>query len=122
MKERDYQQSCEKAKLLGYEAISDPMAYRGVSFQKDGQKYILSKSHLKAKLGVTKDEQLEFLSYNVDEYNEFKDVPNAEIPRILTRKELLAIFEDCNVNEMGLRYLSDSIYLTEEGDLIDTKG
>lgn len=122
MVSNDYTESCEKAFILGYKPVPDPNAYMGVSYQRDDVKFIHFKDRLKTRLDVETDEELEALGYNVDEYNEYDGLSNADLLTELSRKELREIFGDGVANEMGLIYLADGVYMTEDGELIDTKG
>lgn len=116
-----YEESCRKAIAVGYKPIENDIAYGDIFFVKDDKKWIHHIEKLKFRLGMETDEELEELGYNCEDYYRYKDLSYQETLNCLAQKEMLEIFGDLPfVN--GMVYLSDGFYMTEDGDLIDTRG
>lgn len=117
-----YRESCEKAILLDYQAIKDPNAYLGISFVKDDKKWIHDIEALAVSLGVSTEESLEKLGYNCKDYWTYRNLSVSQIVDMIYREEMLEIFGGGVFDEFGMTYISDGVYMTEDGDLIDKKG
>ena len=119
-----YTESCEKAKVLGYkEKISD-RAYNSdhTYYEKDGLKWIYVLDKLAHKLGISESEakeKLKELGYNIDDYYAYVDIPLKDLYPLVSREELLGIFSGLPFDANGMVYLSDGMYMTEEGDIVD---
>lgn len=122
----NYEESCQKALTLDYQAIEDLKAYLGVVFVKDNLKWVHNIEALRRELGVTTDELLTELGYNVSDYYEYKNVPLDEVLVVACKNELKEIFyqlggADVFIDGCSATYLCDGVYITEDGELIDTK-
>ncbi|QPB43608.1 hypothetical protein [Rodentibacter haemolyticus] len=115
-----YQESIEKALILGYEPTEDPRAFAdGYVYKKDGVIWIITTpEQLAIKLKVS-IEELEKLGYSLDDYYEYQYLSPLETIRAAGRKEMLDIFSGLPTDAEGLVYLSDGMYMTEEGDIIE---
>lgn len=116
----DYDESCAKAVCLGYEEVDDPNAFGGKFFIKDGKIWIHKDALVKA-FPVSSIRELEEYGYNVEDYYEYAPLSLKETERLVGRKEMLNIFGDGVADDDGLIYIADGVYMTEDGDLIDTK-
>ncbi|MDQ1209789.1 hypothetical protein QE380_002712 [Acinetobacter baylyi] len=118
--------SKQRAVENGYEPFEDPEAYGGEVFVKDDCKWIHSIGRLKHKLGVVTDDELEALGYSVVDYNRFNSDEKELSRKILmesisANEEILEIFGDPSDYSGGLMYLSDGMYMDDEGNVIDGK-
>lgn len=123
----NYKESCEKAIALGYKPHKNTNAYSGIVFVKDDLKWIHSIDDLKRELGVTTDEQLIELGYNVSDYYEYAGLSLNETLARACQNELKEIFDEFSdaavfIDGCSAAYLCDGVYITEDGELIDTKG
>lgn len=112
--------SKQRAIENGYEPFEDPEAYGGEVFIKNDIKWIHSIDRLKAKLGVETDEELEHLGYSTKDYYRFNSDEEEYAP-VRVRLEMLDIFGDPSDYLGGLMYLSDGMYMDDEGNIIDGK-
>ena len=118
--------SKQRAIENGYEPFEDPEAYGGEVFVKDDRKWIHSIGRLKHKLGVVTEGELEALGYSVADYNRFNSDEKefslkVVMDSISANEELLEIFGDPSEYPGGLMYLSDGMYMDDEGNIIDGK-
>ncbi len=118
----NYEESCKKASFIGYESKPDPDAYNGVAYiNKDGKIWIHDIEALKLKLGV-KDKELEALNYNTEDYYKYERISFEKIKALASQEEMLEIFGDLIFEEIspcGMGYISDGVYISQSGDLID---
>lgn len=90
---------------LGFSGIKDPCAYRGYSYTKGGKKFIFNAPALKAEMRVSSDAQLVALGYDTDTYQ-----------KIEISEELSMIFDDFELDESGMHYLSDGMSLVRDSE------
>lgn len=123
----NYKESCEKAQALGYESVEDVKAFLGTVYVKDSLKWIHCIEALRRELGVTTDQLLEELGYNINDYYEYRNVPLDEVQVVACRRELQDMFDCLSdaavfIDGDSVTYLCDGLYITEDGELIDKKG
>lgn len=123
MNERDYQESCKKAEFLGYKPIPDPKAYREIAHINDDKKiWIHDIIALAIKLKAKTEEELILFNYNVEDYYKYRKLTFEQTTVLACQEEMLEMFGDCPFDESGMTYLSDGMYMTESGNIIDMKG
>ena len=115
--------SKKRAMENGYEPFEDPDAYGGEVFVKDDRKWIHSIGRLKHKLGVVTDSELDALGYSVADYNLFNSDEKefslkVALGTVSAECELLEIFGDPSDYPDGLIYLSDGMYMDEDGNIV----
>ena len=59
------------------------------------------------------------LNYNVEDYYKYRKLTFEQTTTLTCQEEM---FDDCPFDESGMAYLSDGVYMTENGDIIDMKG
>lgn len=108
----DYKTSVELALHLGYEEVSDPHAFKGCYFIKDGKKWIHDIEALMGHLGVIQFSDLEKLGYGLNNYHSYKNHSNE-----MARQEMQSIYEDITHCDGEATYLSDGMWLLPDGTL-----
>ncbi|HHE9474311.1 hypothetical protein MY738_05580 [Haemophilus influenzae] len=107
----NYEESCKKASFIGYESKPDPDAYNGVAYiNKDGKIWI---------------HDIEALNYNTEDYYKYEGISFEKIKALASQEEMLEIFGDLIFEEIspcGMGYISDGVYISQSGDLIDKEG
>lgn len=108
----NYRKSVELALALGYEEVEDSNAYKGSYFIKNDKKWIHDISALKSKLGVSSNEELESLGYDVDNYHKYKDYTDK-----MAENEMVQIYDAITHLQGEATYLSDGMWLLPDGTL-----
>lgn len=108
----NYGKSVELALAKGYQEIADPHAYRGVCFVKDGLIWIHDIEALKNSLGLTSNEDLQKMNYDVEAYQKYKDYTNE-----MADKEMQMLYGNLCVEVGEPVYLMDGMYLFPDGSI-----
>lgn len=115
----NYKESCEKAEFIGYEPKEDLQAYNGIAYiNDDGKIWIHDIDALSEKLGV-KVEELEALNYNVEDYYKYEGLSLKATMDLCCKEEALSIFGGLPLDGDGLVYISDGMYMTKDGDIVE---
>ena len=107
-----YEKSVELALALKYERVPDPSAYKGCYFIKNNKKWIHNIKALKTKLGVSSNEDLENLDYDVENYHAYKNHTNKMVDN-----EMVQIYEAITHLDGEATYLMDGMWLLPDGTM-----
>lgn len=98
----------KRALSMGFEKVLDDRGYdSGAYYVKDSKKWIFDIVALKQKQGVTSDDELKNLGYDVDTYNLVKNESN----------ELAEFYQDIAVEDGEPMYLEGRVYLYPDGSI-----
>ncbi|WP_312383581.1 hypothetical protein [Atlantibacter subterraneus] len=98
----------KRALSMGFEKVLDDRGYdSGAYYFKDGKKWIFDIVALKQKQGVTSDDELKNLGYDVDTYNLLKNESN----------ELAELYQDIAVEDGEPMYLEGGVDLYPDGSI-----
>ncbi|WP_338464456.1 hypothetical protein [Franconibacter daqui] len=104
----------EKALSMGFEKVIDDRGYdSGAYYIKDGKKWIFDIVALKQKQGVTSDEELQNLGYDVDTYNYLENEPSSTNGP----NEMAELYQDIAFEDGEPMYLEGGLYLYPDGSI-----
>lgn len=119
-----YEESCQKAELLGYKSVEKKGAYGGVYYiNEQGEKWIHRLANLAFVMDFNTLQDAEDAGYTVDDYLEYVDITSKELEALLAQREMQSLYDDLRVSydEDEPVYLCDGVYLNSEGEIVDTK-
>lgn len=108
----DYEKSVELALALDYKRVPDLNAFNGCYFIKCGKKWIHDINALKRKLGVSSNEELEHLDYDVKNFHKYKNHTNQMVD-----DEMLQLYNSITHLDGAATYLMDGMWLLPDGSM-----
>lgn len=116
----DYIKNVELALSLGFEEIYDRKAYKGKYYIKDGIIWIHDIEALKTSLNISKDEELNYLNYDVESYYKYVSYTNKMVDKELELIKFLVKSNDSALsgkNDLlaNKENLEDALSLMKEG-------
>jgi CII-binding regulator of phage lambda lysogenization HflD len=108
----DYSKNIELALALGFEEVLDEKAFKGKYYVKDSIVWIHDITALKRKLGVSSDQELRDLSYDVDNYHEYVNHTNE-----MVNSEMASLYSAITHEDGEPTYLSDGVWLYPDGTM-----
>ena len=112
----DYNKNVELAIAHRFQKVLDPSAYNGCYYIKDHNKWIHKIDALKSKLGVSSDEELISLDYDVESYYKYHTFTDKMVDN-----ELIQIYNGITHSSGEPTYLHDGVWLYPDGTLEDRK-
>ena len=109
----DYKKSSEDLALsLGYRAVPDESAYKGIYYIKNDKKWIHDIDALKLKLNCFSNDELIKLGYDVDAYNKYKNYDED-----MVNIEMKQLYSAITYEDDEPAYLMDGMYLFPDGSI-----
>ncbi|MDG4953661.1 MULTISPECIES: hypothetical protein [Actinobacillus] len=114
----NYEESCEKAILAGYEEKFDEFAYNNSYFIKDDKIWIHNLESLCEKMGFSTLQEVVDAGYALEDWFRYKDLTIHKMKEYFAEEDMLEIYDAIGGNGLDNVYLSDGMWLTPEGKLV----
>ncbi|MEI8641654.1 hypothetical protein P4S68_13275 [Pseudoalteromonas sp. Hal099] len=108
----DYAKNVELALALGFEEVLNENAYKGRYYVRHNIIWIHNISALKRKLGVSSNQELKDLNYDVDSYYKYVNHSNQMVDN-----ELASLYDAITHEDGEPTYLCDGVWLYPDGSM-----